>query len=701
MNRARICGLIISHLALTALVAPQSLVAATILRIDEVVQTGWKNQLRAGRALKPQAADAQETLSISLGSRRYTIDLVSNIRLLERMPAEQRAEVLDPTVELWRGSIRGMSGSWARLLRTPRGLYGAMFDGAQLFRITALGDIREQLLNPSELPDSRIVAFSMDDVVVTPGAMSCEVHPASRTTTAATSYAKLDRELRTLQGAHKPGATRQLDVSILVDNSASIASPGMREMALDSAGIADGIYSEQLGLELRVTSFAIVPASEPLMSGSDVLGGARTYRAGTPALQSTGVTYVFTGRSLGDDVVGKALLDGACGPADGVAAGVVNNSGLMGIVMAHEIAHSLGAIHDGEATCASAPSGFLMAPEVTGSRQFSQCSLDALQPQVAGRICIANRQPAQSELEIRLVAPMNKVLLNLTTRIEFEIRNRGYENSQNAHLLIDLPAALEAHSSSSCETSSATQIDCLLGQVQPIDGGGRLMFAVVTPRETGQFTFGARIESDNEGPGPFDSLSHDFEVVRGIIVEASLHPIGGTYLRVDPQSARMEEGEEVRMEAAAVNGFGRLPAHAKVTLTMPADWPVSNVEATKGSCNLIRDARGTVLDCDVGVLPPSDLTSDIAFVRFTTKPLPGTHQVRTSVTDADGGENIAGQSAVTFNLTVNAAVTPPPPPPPPPPQNGGSGQSGGGGGGSFSSLTLLLMLLRWWPRLRE
>ena len=68
---------------------------------------------------------------------------------------------------------------------------------------------------------------------------------------------------------------------------------------------------------------------------------------------------------------------------------------------------------------------------------------------------------------------------------------------------------------------------------------------------------------------------------------------------------------------------------------MPADWPVSGLETTKGSCNLLRDIRGTVLDCDVGVLPPSDVSTDIAFVRFTTKPPAGAHQVKVTVMDAE------------------------------------------------------------------
>ena len=82
-----------------------------------------------------------------------------------------------------------------------------------------------------------------------------------------------------------------------------------------------------------------------------------------------------------------------------------------------------------------------------------------------------------------------------------------------------------------------------------MDDGGALRDVVVTPRQTGQFTLGAHIVSDNEGPGPYDSLSHDFEVVRGIMVRAGLQPIGGKYNRLGAQSASMQAGDEITLEA--------------------------------------------------------------------------------------------------------------------------------------------------------
>ena len=256
---------------------------------------------RAGNAQRPP------------GLAPYTIDLVSNIRLLERMPAQQRAEVLDPAVELWRGSIRGMSGSWVRLLRSPRGLYGAMFDGVQLFRITTLGEIRKQLLEPSSLPDGSIVAFSMNDVVVSPGTLSCEVRPALRAPllrAATRHWIASCARCKCRTSPARPGSS----------TSAFWSTTPLRGIARDARNRAR--LCGHCRRDLLGTTWAGAESDEfrhrSCERTPDVrcrrAHGATDYRAATPALQSSGVTYLFTGRSLGADILGLAILNGACGP---------------------------------------------------------------------------------------------------------------------------------------------------------------------------------------------------------------------------------------------------------------------------------------------------------------------------------------------------------------------------------------------------
>ena len=188
--------------ALTAAAAPA---AATILRIDAVNESGWSRRAPGGAGLRKQAADAEQKVTISIGSRRLPLALTSNLDLLEGVSPEERADVLGTSVELWRGSIQGVPGSWVRLMRTARGLRGVIYDGAELF-VVPLGEVRRQLARPTSLPDDRTVAFALQDVESTQGSNSCPVHAPILGGSSASDYANLGRELQGLVNVEKPGA---------------------------------------------------------------------------------------------------------------------------------------------------------------------------------------------------------------------------------------------------------------------------------------------------------------------------------------------------------------------------------------------------------------------------------------------------------------------------------------------------------------
>ena len=101
-------------------------------------------------------------------------------------------------------------------------------------------------------------------------------------------------------------------MSVLIDPAAVLEFPDVRNMALDAGGIADGIYSDQLGLELRITTLRTLAPGELLGTGPALLDAVAGYRAATPALHNSGTTFLFTSRSLGADTIGIAYLDGAC-----------------------------------------------------------------------------------------------------------------------------------------------------------------------------------------------------------------------------------------------------------------------------------------------------------------------------------------------------------------------------------------------------
>ena len=97
---------------------------------------------RPGRHCPRKADDSAQQLRFDAFGRRFEISLGSNGR------AAWRASRSNSQLELYRGSIDGIAGSWVRLATKGGALHGMMWDGTQLYAIEPAAEVRDALAQP-------------------------------------------------------------------------------------------------------------------------------------------------------------------------------------------------------------------------------------------------------------------------------------------------------------------------------------------------------------------------------------------------------------------------------------------------------------------------------------------------------------------------------------------------------------------------
>ena len=155
----------------------------------------------------------------------------------------------------------------------------------------------------------------------------------------------------------------------------------------------DGIYGAQVGIQIELADAITVfqDPADPFTSSdaSALLEELGDHRRSQSSLSATGVTHLVTGRDLTGSTVGIAYIAALCLSSYGASLSQ-GTASLVALIAAHEIGHNFGAPHDGEAAesgqpanpCEATPRTFLMAPQLNGSDQFSQCSLTQMQPEI-------------------------------------------------------------------------------------------------------------------------------------------------------------------------------------------------------------------------------------------------------------------------------------------------------------------------------
>jgi hypothetical protein len=343
--------------------------------------------------LRPQLTRASKsgaaTLEFGAFGREYRLQLSSNQRLAQLAPGS--------SVQIYKGSIEGVPGSWARISvhdGLPRGM---IWDGQELFIV----DAAAEAVNYGA---AGTVMFKLSDAVLEQG-VSFTGDAVDVPRDPADAYNAMIGELRARTQAVQAGvAVEGVDISILGD-AAYLARYGSEAAARDAILVrlnnVDGIFSSQLGVELQVESVSV---SGDLTAGlsattdsSVLLEELGLLRQQSAALSATGLTHLFTGRQLDGDTAGIAYNTALCSRRYGASITMAHNSAALDtLITAHEIGHVFGAPHDGAQQCASTPQNqFIMTPTLnTSVTSFSQCSIDQINAVIESYSCLVALPPS-------------------------------------------------------------------------------------------------------------------------------------------------------------------------------------------------------------------------------------------------------------------------------------------------------------------
>jgi hypothetical protein len=334
-------------------------------------------------ALTRTAKGDQAKLEFTAFGRSFRVQLSNNERL-----AQVAAE---SSVQLYKGTLEGVPGSWARISvrdGLPRGM---IWDGQELYVVEAAPD-------GVNLGAAGTVMFKLSDAVLERNvSLSDDAVAAPRD--AAVAYDAMVGELRAnKQLLQASAATEGVEISILgdADYLARYSNETeARDAVLVRLNNVDGIFTSQVGVELRVKSVNIAGEFTAGLSSTndsnallDELGRLRQQNG---ALSSTGLTHLFTGRDLAGDTAGVAYTLALCSPRYSASLAQAHNSSTLdSLITAHEIGHVFGAPHDGTEQCASTPQNqYIMTPMISTSiTTFSQCSLDEINKVIDSYACV-------------------------------------------------------------------------------------------------------------------------------------------------------------------------------------------------------------------------------------------------------------------------------------------------------------------------
>ncbi|MBB5208899.1 M12 family metallo-peptidase [Chiayiivirga flava] len=319
-------------------------------------------------------------LELNLGGQRQRVLLQPNT-VLERRIARLVPGVAAKRQRLYLGEIAGQAGSWVRLSRTDGLWEGALWDGHDMWNLTAARELPEAAATAGVSTGSIVYRGRhawdrmdmRDDVRRTPLAPSAPArHAAAK------------------------GGGFELGLSIVVDTQFQALYGDEAARVASIVNIIDGYYAAA-NTDVYLHALRLLPAGNAGIVGTDtgaLLDQLQDYVLTPAAPAFRAATHLISGKpGIGG---GLAYFDILCNQefSIGVSGGDVD-IGTTAAIVAHELGHNYGAEHDGEPDthAAGCPNnGFVMEPVITigdPADSFSTCSLSRFAARAPTYACLA------------------------------------------------------------------------------------------------------------------------------------------------------------------------------------------------------------------------------------------------------------------------------------------------------------------------
>jgi hypothetical protein len=330
---------------------------------------------------------AQAAVMVSIDGTAYPAQLRENTELLTRAHAER-----SPSARHYEGELAGVDGSWIRASNIRGQWQGlVMLDGRHYVVTGAQRDSHGNVTLDAQSP-SDVMAPSQCGTDV--GTASAQAFAQELNTGVAAA------DFAALCTAKVDGVCLLPELDLPFDLLFQQTFPTtFQAQAVSLLNMVDGFYRNDMSIQFDVLSmqFLTTDLFTTTTNGEDLLTDIQTKKnAGQVPFVTNprAILHLVTGRDLTDNMGGTSIvgisnvgtlcsLTSNVGTSQVVRTAGLPSAGLTALVIAHEIGHNFGAIHDGTSsmgiTNSCAPMGNIMSASLSPTAtDFSTCSVSEM-----------------------------------------------------------------------------------------------------------------------------------------------------------------------------------------------------------------------------------------------------------------------------------------------------------------------------------